>query len=221
MPVPAASAPVPRRLLRDAAYTALRAAILDGTLKPGERLRDPELCSWLALSRTPVREALARLEDEGLVETSPQRFTRVTPLDRDEARDAFEIVAELHALATRLAVPRLTAEDLDELRTINRRFARALETGDVDAALAADDAFHGLLVDAAGNREVPGALGRLMPRLRRLERLRFGALPGRRSVRHHDRIIALAARGDATAAAEAARENWLSLGSLLDRSFTT
>src|SRR5204863_193260 len=78
----------------------------DGTLQPGERLRDQELTEWLGLSRTPVREALSRLEQDGLVETEPQRFTSVAPLDRRAARDAFPIVAAVHAPAAELGVPR-------------------------------------------------------------------------------------------------------------------
>src|SRR4051794_28317614 len=85
-----------RTLLRDAAYVRLRDAILDGTLAPGEQLRDAELVAWLGLSRTPIREALARLEQQGLVESAPNRWTRVAPIDRDDARDAFEVVAALH-----------------------------------------------------------------------------------------------------------------------------
>src|SRR3954453_2279459 len=106
MPVPA-NDPFERDLLRDRAYAAIRDAIVDGTLTPGERLRDQELCTWLGLSRTPVREALVRLEQDGLVETAPQRFTRVAPLDRRAARDAFPVVASLHALAAELAVGHL------------------------------------------------------------------------------------------------------------------
>src|SRR6187431_3096098 len=139
MPVPADKAALERDLLRDRAYTTIRDAIVDGTLQPGERLRDQELTEWLGLSRTPVREALARLEQDGLVETAPQRFTRVTPLDRRAARDAFPIVAAVHALAAELGVPRLVARDVKAMRAANDRFAEALRDDDVDAALAADD----------------------------------------------------------------------------------
>ena len=76
------------------------------------------------------------------METEPQRFTRVAPLDRRAARDAFPIVAALHALAAELGVPRLTAADLERMRAANARFAAALKADDVDAALDADDAFH-------------------------------------------------------------------------------
>ena len=103
MPVPGNTDSIERTLLRDEAYVRIRDAILAGTLEPGERLRDADLTRWLGLSRTPVREALARLSEDGLVESEPQRFTRVTPLDRRDARDASRVVAALHALAARSA----------------------------------------------------------------------------------------------------------------------
>src|SRR5436190_1052312 len=161
MPVPA-NDPFERDLLRDRAYAAIRDAIVDGTLAPGERLRDQELQAWLGLSRTPVREALARLEQDGLVESAPQRFTRVAPLDRRAARDAFPVVAALHALAAELAHPRLVAADVARMEEANAGFAGALAAGDVDAALAADDAFHDVFLKAGANSEIPKALDRLM-----------------------------------------------------------
>ncbi len=219
MPVPVENALLERELLKDQAYVAIRDAIVDGTLAPGERLRDQELCAWLGLSRTPVREALARLEQDGLVETAPQRFTRVAPLDRQAAGDAFPVVAALHALAAELAHPRLTGRDHDELRAANERFAQALDAGDVSAALAADDDFHGVFVTAAANAEIARSLDRLMGGVRRLERLRFGSLAGRASVRQHDEIARAAAEGRPAETARLVRENWLSLGALLDRTF--
>jgi DNA-binding GntR family transcriptional regulator len=218
MPGPEDRTPAPRQLLRDVAYETMRTAILDGTLAPGEKLQDAQLGEWLKLSRTPIREALARLEEDGLVETFPQRFTRVAPLNRDQARDTFQLVAAIHGLAARLAVPHITNETIKQLKACNRDFKAALATPDVDAATAADDAFHGVFVELSGNAEIPRTLARLMPRLRRLERLRFGSLPGRRSVKQHKRIVTTAAAGDADGAAEAATENWLALGALIDDS---
>jgi DNA-binding GntR family transcriptional regulator len=150
------------------------------------------------------------------VESAPQRFTRVAPLDRRAARDSFPVVAALHALAAELAHPRLVAGDTEAMGAANRRFATALSDGDVDAALAADDDFHAVFIAASANAEIPRALGRLMPRVRRLERLRFGSLSGRASVKQHAGIIA--ARSAEEAAARV-KENWLSLGTLIDRSF--
>ena len=196
MPVPAEHGALDRDLLRDQAYVAIRDAIVAGTLAPEERLRDQELCAWLGLSRTPVREALSRLEQDGLVETAPQRFTRVAPLDRRAARDAFPVVAALHQLAAELALPRLTDADRGAMR-------------------AANDAFHGVFVTASANSEISRALDRLMPRIRRLERLRFSSLGGRASVKQHAEILTAAPQD----AADLVKHNWLSLGALIDRSF--
>jgi DNA-binding GntR family transcriptional regulator len=219
MPVPNERADTSRTLLRDQAYARLRDAILDGTLEPGEQLKDAELAEWLGLSRTPIREAIARLEEYGLVETEPNRYTRVAPLTARDARDAFTVVAALEALAALLGVPRLTGADVETMRDANRDFADALVAVDVDEAVAADDRFHAVLVRAAANGEIVRSLERLMPKIRRLERARFGSLAGRRSVEQHERIIALCAAGEAERTAEAVRENWLSLGVLIDQSF--
>jgi len=219
MPVPKRSVPPARSLLRDQAYVRLRDAILDGTLEPGEQLRDAEIADWLGLSRTPIREALARLEEYGLVETEPNRFTRVSPLTARDARDAFPVVAALHALAASLGVERLSPDELGAMRSANADFEAALARGNVKAAIATDDHFHGVLVHASANREISRALERLMPKVRRLERARFASLAGRRSVEQHDRIVEFCAAGQAERAADAVRENWLSLGALIHKSF--
>jgi DNA-binding GntR family transcriptional regulator len=219
MPVPKQRGAAARTLARDQAYARLRDAILDGTLEPGEHLKDAELSEWLGLSRTPIREALARLEEYGLVETKPNRYTRVAPLTRTDARDAFPVVAALHALAASLGAPRVSDDELAAMRAANDEFATALRKGDVAGAIATDDRFHAVLVHASANREIARSIERLMPKVRRLEQARFGSLAGRRSVEHHERIIALCAAGKTAEAAEAVRENWLSLGALIDRSF--
>jgi DNA-binding GntR family transcriptional regulator len=197
----------------------LRDAILDGTLEPGEQLKDAEIAEWLGLSRTPIREALARLEEYGLVETAPNRYTRVTPLSAGDARDAFTVVAALHSLAAWLGALRVEESELATMRRANEDFAAALRANDVDRAIAADDRFHDVLVQASANREIARSLERLMPKVRRLERARFGSLAGRRSVEGHDQIIALCASGEAEAAAQAVREQWLALGALIDQTF--
>jgi DNA-binding GntR family transcriptional regulator len=220
MPVPQQRAAVDRQLLRDNAYAMLCGAIVDGTLAPGESLHDEELCAWLGLSRTPVRDALGRLADDGLVEIAPQRYTRVCPLSAREAGDTFPLLAAVHALAAELGVPRLTRECRAELRESNDRFIAALTAHEVVRAYDADDRFHQTLVNAAGNDEIHRTLRHLAPRLRRLEILPSGALPGRRSVAQHEAIIARAAAGDARGTASATRENWLELGALIRRSLS-
>jgi DNA-binding GntR family transcriptional regulator len=212
--------------LRERVYQALREALVSGELPPGERLRDQELAARLGVSRTPVREALQRLEDEGLVETSPRALTRVTPLDARAAREAFPVVAALHALAARTGAPRLTAVDLGEMRAANAAFAGAIAAADpsvpetIAGAIAADDRFHGVLLAAAANEELMRTLERLMPKVRRLEYAQFGSLAGRRSVQQHEAIIAACALESATEAAHLVEDNWLSLGRLIEHALT-
>ncbi len=217
MPVPDQRGTVRRELLKDGAYATLCDAIVSGTLAPGEVLHDDELCSWLGLSRTPVRGALARLEDEGLIETQPQRFTRVTPLLPGDAAALYPVLASLHALAVELATPRLSAADLIALRDLNDRHIAALTGRNAKLAYASDDHFHHVFVGVAGNHDIVCALERLEPRLHRLELLHTSALPGRRALAQHEAIIARAAGGDAARAASATREHWLSLGALVER----
>ncbi len=205
-----------RSLLREDAHRAIRDAIVDGTLAPGERLNESDLVAWLGVSRTPVREALMRLEQTGLVRTKPGRYTMVSPLDVRAVRDAQSVTAAVHELAVREAVPVLSTADLDAMREANARFADALRRDDVDAAITADDDFHGVAVTACANHAVRTVLDQFTPVLRRLERLRFSSLSGRGSVAQHDRIIALCEAGDVAGAVAATRANWQTLVHLID-----
>ncbi|MEV4714068.1 GntR family transcriptional regulator [Micromonospora sp. NPDC049374] len=216
MPVPRGPGLAPRSLLRDEAYRAIRDAIVGGTLAPGERLNDSDLVEWLGVSRTPVREALARLEQAGLVQTKPGRYTMVSPLDVRAARNAQSVTAAMHELAVREALPNLSTDEIDVMREANARFAEALRRNDVDAAVAADDDFHAVAVQASTNQALRDVLEQFTPVLRRLERVRFSSLSGRESVAQHDRIIALCEAGDVGGAAAATRANWETLAPLLD-----
>ncbi|KRF24554.1 GntR family transcriptional regulator [Phycicoccus sp. Soil803] len=216
MPVPSPQPPVSRALLRDDVHRRVRDAIVDGTLGPGEQLRDHELAAWLGVSRTPVREALLRLQQSGLVAALPGRSTTVASLDTRAARDAQAVVAQMHRLAVHEAVGQLTADDLARMRAANARFRAALEAGDADGALAADDELHGIPVAAAGNAALAAVLDQFTPVLRRVERLRFSSLSGRGSVALHARLIDLCEAGDREAAAEVSHQTWQTLAPLLD-----
>lgn len=212
--------PIARVSLRNRVYDLLQRAIITGDLEPGSRVRDQDLAEQLGVSRTPVREALQRLEDEGLVETRRGSLTRIVPLNTQAARDAFPVVAMLHGLATRMAVPRMKPADCDTLRQANRALEEALAANDVLRAIAADDRFHQCFVACSGNSEVGPALERLMPKIRRLEVAQFGSLAGRRSVEQHEAIIEAAEQQNTALAAQRVEENWMSLGELILASFT-
>ncbi|MFD5742278.1 GntR family transcriptional regulator [Streptomyces massasporeus] len=208
--------PVPRTLLRDRAYEAIRDAIVAGEIEPGAVVRDAELAARLGLSRAPVRDAFSRLVDEGLLESKPQSYTRVTPLVAADVRDAAAVVGALHELVTRVAVPRLGAADLTVMRAANERFAAAVSAGDVDAALRADDELHDVLVRVSGNRAAAATVARYTPLIRRLERQRFGEGGSCRSAGLHERLIEACAAGDVDGAVQVTAEIWRGLEELAD-----
>jgi DNA-binding GntR family transcriptional regulator len=209
--VPLSPAPVARGLLRDDVHARLQDAIVDGSLAPGEQLRDGELAERLGVSRTPVREALLELAQVGLVQATPGRSTVVAPLEEAAVRDAQAVVGALHALAVRAAVPRLTAAQLNEMRAANAAFRAALSQRDVNGAMEADARFHRVALEACGNAAAIAVIARYEPVLRRVERLRFASHEGAASAERHDRLIALCAAGDADGAARLAESTWQSL----------
>jgi DNA-binding GntR family transcriptional regulator len=208
--------PVGRTLLRDQAYAVIRDAIVAGEIEPGAVVRDAELAERLGLSRAPVREAFSRLVDEGLLESKPQSYTRVTPVVAADVRDAAAVVGAMHELVTRVAVPRLMAADVEIMRAANERFAAAVHKGDVEAALHADDALHVVLVRVSGNRAAAATVARYTPLIRRLERRRFGEGGNCRSAGLHDRLIGACATGDVEEAVRVTAEIWRGLAELAD-----
>ncbi|WP_405852971.1 GntR family transcriptional regulator [Streptomyces sp. NBC_00090] len=208
--------PVGRTLLRDRAYEALREAIVRGDLAPGAALKDADLADALGLSRAPVREALARLCDEGLVETKPQSYTRVTrPVSR-VVRDAASVVRVMHELAARTGVPLLGPDGVRAMREANQRFSEAVRANDVEAALRADDELHQVLVVASGNHAAAATIARYTPLIRRVERRLFGDAGSCGSAELHARLIDACASGDAEAAVRITTEIWAALEQLAD-----
>ena len=205
-------APLPRTSLAAGAYEVLLKAIVSGEMAPGSRIRDGELATQLQISRMPVREALKRLESEGLVETVPNRETRVAPIRAERAAQAFPVVAALQALGTRLGVPALSTADDRRMESLDRDRARALHEGDVIAAIEFDDAFHGVLLAAARNDELIRSLERLMPQIRRLDVLHFTQLAREGAGGDHAELLAACRRRDAHTAADLVEANYLRLG---------
>src|SRR3954466_12275413 len=209
-------APVGRVLLRDQALQLIRDAIVSGDLAPGAVVKDAVLAARLGLSVAPVRAALARLADEGLVEAKPQSHTRVTPLVVRQVRGAAAVARAMHELAAREAAGRVTDDDVAAMRAANARFAAAVAAGDVDAALRADDDLHGVLLARCGTAALTATVERFTPTIRRLERLHFGAADAHPSVDLHDRLIAACADSDVDAAVATTTEIWTALLSELE-----
>ena len=205
---PPIATPAPSR--KDAAYEGLRRRILDNVWPPGHQALEQEIALELGLSRTPVREALLRLGTSGLVVALPGRSTTVSTIDAAAVRDARDVIAAMHALAVRQVAGQLGEEQLDSMRDANRRFIAAVEAGDIDGALDADEELHRVPITALGNHALEAVLDHFDPLVRRVERLRFSS-DGRASVDLHNRLIDLLAAGDADGASDVAFETWHSL----------
>lgn len=132
MPVPT-SAPSEHQLLRDTVREKIHAAIMDGTLEPGERLNDDELIAWLGVSRTPIREALMKLADIGLVEMAPNRYTRVAPIDLRAIDEAIYTTGLLHEYAARTVVPTLDNAAVSRLEKALKEVRKAAKASDLPA----------------------------------------------------------------------------------------
>jgi len=150
-----AAAGAERRSLADEAYAALKAEILTNRLAPGSQRLEEELAARLGMSRTPVREALIRLEREGFLELVPRRGARIRALTKRDVREITEVLNCLETQAAeRLASRRLAAAEIARLEQAIAGMDRALAAEDMDAWAAADYAFHRLLIELCGNRHL-------------------------------------------------------------------
>ena len=140
--------------LRDVVFETLRQAILSGRLLPGERLMEIHLANQLGVSRTPVREAIHKLEQEGLVITIPRRGAVVGEITRTDLEDVLEVRMALEELAVRKACRTMTGEQLDELKKAAAHFADCVNGNDLTASARADVDFHEIISNATGNRRL-------------------------------------------------------------------
>lgn len=140
--------------LRDVVFNTLRQAILTGELKPGERLMEIHLANRLGVSRTPIREAIRKLELEGLVTMIPRRGAEVAQITEKSMNDVLEVRRAVDALCAELACDRITEEELVELKKACDVFEQAVKTKDVKQIAQADVALHDIIVQATGNNRL-------------------------------------------------------------------
>ncbi|NDO49657.1 GntR family transcriptional regulator [Lachnospiraceae bacterium MD335] len=140
--------------LRDVVFNTLRQEILTGKLKPGERLMEIHLANKLGVSRTPIREAIRKLELEGLVIMIPRRGAEVAQISWKSLKDVLEVRSALDALAIELACERMGQDDLELLYKACERFEQATDTKDTRKIAEADVAFHDIIVMSTGNKRL-------------------------------------------------------------------
>lgn len=154
--------------LQERVYRRLREAIVSGSLAPGQRLIETSLAEQLGVSRSPVREAIRRLAQDGLVTFVPRRGVSVGNPSPGEVEEVYTIRGALEALAARLAACRRSARQLEQLRRTLARMERATENGDHSGLLRADNDFHRALVEASGNQRLIEIAAALLDTSRRV-----------------------------------------------------
>jgi DNA-binding GntR family transcriptional regulator len=185
------------RTLWQRVHEHLREEILSGRLAPGTELQEVALARSLGVSRGPIREALGRLASEGLVVIRPRRGAVVRALSNEEFIEAYQVREALEMMAVRLAVPRLTTEDLSEMERLIDEMAARGEAEDVQGFFEANTEFHQRFFEAAGNRMLSEIYRQVRGQIDR-HRLRSLELRGnlQRSIEEHRAIVWAARAGD-------------------------
>lgn len=153
--------------LRDVVFNTLRQAILKGELKPGERLMEIQLAQKLGVSRTPVREAIRKLELEGLVLMIPRKGAEVARITAQDLEDVLEVRAALEELAVKDACEHITDEQLQDLKRAAAEFKKALDGDDLVECVQADMQFHEIIYGATNNRRLLQILNNLREQMYR------------------------------------------------------
>lgn len=176
--------------LRDVVFNTLRQAILRGELKPGERLMEIQLANKLGVSRTPIREAIRKLELEGLVLMIPRKGAEVAEITEKSLRDVLEVRRALEELAVQLACEKITKEEIRELERVAKEFQQVVNSRDITEIAEVDVCFHDIIYTATDNQKLIQLLNNLREQMYRyrVEYLkRDGVFP--QLIAEHEAII--------------------------------
>ena len=194
--------------LRDVVFKTLRQGILTGELKPGERLMEIHLANKLGVSRTPIREAIRKLELEGLVTMIPRRGAEVAQITEKSMKDVLEVRKVLDNLSVELACERITEEEKEKLQNACADFEDAVKTGDFSMIAKTDVAFHDIIVAATRNIRLSQMVNNLAEQMYRyrFEYIKDSSQHGR-LVREHEEICQGIVQGDRKKALAAIEEH--------------
>lgn len=194
--------------LREAVCETLRDAIRRGILEPGERLMEVQLAEELGISRTPVREAIRKLEQEGYVIMMPRRGTYVSDVSVGDVKEIFEIRSALESLAAGLAARRIEPEELATLQDLLAEIEGYIAKNDMEKIVETDIKFHGLLYQVSRNDRLVAIISNLKEQLARFRTLSM-SYPGRlqETLEEHSEMVEAIANGDVSAARDAAEHH--------------
>lgn len=194
--------------LRDVVFENLRTAILEGNLKAGKRLMEVQLAEQLGVSRTPIREAIRKLELEGLVVMLPRKGAYVANMSFKDLIDVLEIRASLEGLAASLASERLRDEDIVELERVAKEFEKSVRETDIDTVLKKDVEFHEKIFLMANNKKLYHLITSLWEQVHRFRVTYVSNYEASLSlVDEHNRILEAIKSGDSELAKKYATEH--------------
>jgi DNA-binding GntR family transcriptional regulator len=199
----------PSSSLVDIAYEQIRRRILDNLWPPGHRALEQEVALALGMSRTPVREAMVRLQNDGLVEVVPRHGMRVLAVSPSDMREIYEILTALECMAAEIVARRKPSDEaLQPLIVATADMDQALAKDDLDAWAAADERFHASLVDLCGNRQLAATVWNYWDRAHRARMFSLRLRPKPvDSTREHMALVERLRAGDAVGAAEVNRQH--------------
>ena len=198
--------------LEKQAYDAIKAALLTFRLPPGDSLVETDLARQLGISKTPVRDALSRLEKEGFIEKIPYKGYRVVEISIDAMEEIFEIRAVLEGLSARQATINFRSEDIQQAENLIAHHREALEAKNYPQAGVFNSRFHSLLLERSGNRFLKQILANLDDHLQRYRVLsNFQVGRKLKSVEEHRQVLAAIKARDAEQAEQAIREHLTSM----------
>jgi DNA-binding GntR family transcriptional regulator len=206
---------ISRSVLSDQVKDRLLQAILAGRYPPGSRIIETRVARELGISQAPVREALRDLEALGIVEIAAFRGARVRRPNAAELLEAYGVRAVLESLAARLAVPRISGEELDELQTLIDEMEQTARAGDTHAQAAADARFHRRIIEIAGNATLERLWRSLEPFSRTYITMIVPGVDLRLFPPLHPPILAALRRRDPELAAEALQRHFRDAGAML------
>lgn len=176
--------------LRELVFDTIRTAIIAGKMQPGERVMEVQLAEELGVSRTPVREAIRKLELEGLVKMEPRKGAYVTPLSITDVKEMMEIRRALEMLCAELAAENATEEEIEEMRVANRGFEESAGENDEFGVITWDTSFHDQMYAASGNDRLFNMIHTLREQMQRMRIDYVHNIPQREPlIGQHEEII--------------------------------
>jgi DNA-binding GntR family transcriptional regulator len=214
---PAAKGGTTRLSQVDRAYEELRRRILDNEMPAGFQITEQDLAAQLEVSRTPAREAMLRLANEGLVEIWPRHGMRVKPLSTEDMQEIYQILTALESAAAGLAAGRRPSPpELKEMKRCIAQMDAALARDDLPGWARADERFHRLLTEASGNRRLVALVDTCFGQSHRMRMLTLQMRPKpSTSNRDHEAVLQAILEGDAERAARIHREHREKSGQML------